>query len=289
MIRRGLFPNGFKPVLWMVLFAALISPLSGQDSEFGIPEAALTSENDVSLEQARSVALQMAQKRWNRPSLGTVIPSCDSDGNLTAYMFVFRLDSKPFGTDASIRARIRESRNGTQAKSLSAPKPRVLDPAKAHESKEWVPGAVPASSGASKNSSGVVNMDMDPGGTLSNGPWLGKGEYGTVVVSARKSRVPVPQVIHGLPAFYTSLEPAAEKHRTRLGGRAKIVKLIYLSPAEEYFELRGANGTVRVDAHSMEEDRGPARMKTSATRLTSGQKERNRRLISAQWEKYGVR
>jgi hypothetical protein len=260
-----------------------------QESDFGTPEAVVTADNDVTLDQMRSVALQMARNRWGSPRSGAEIPACDRDGNLTAYLFVFRLDSKPFGTDASIRSRVRESLRSARNRPAFS-RPPDLDPAKAHKSEKWVSGT-PSSgvSPAGNPSGGVVEAGWSREEHPWNEPWLGKGEYGTVVVSAKKSRVPVPRVIHGLPSFYTNLEPAAEKFQDRLGRGMRIKKLIYLSPGEEYFELAGSGGTARVHAHNLREDKGPPKKKASSPKLTREQKERNERLIASQWEKYGIR
>ncbi len=272
---------------FLLAFLAVF-PAYSQDLEFGMPEAVVTSENDVSLEEARSVARQMAGQRWDRPALGAVIPACDREGHLVAYQIVFRLDAKPFGDEASIRERVRGSRGG--ARTATARPRDVFDPAKAHKSEKWVPGAAaPANVSASSPPSSPLATGYRQEEFPSNEPWLGKGEYGTVVVSAQKSRVPVPRVIHGLPSYYTQLDLAVERHQGRLGGKARIKKLVYLSPAEEYFEIQGTSGTARVHAHTLREDPGPVKKKASPPRLTAEQKARNNRLIAAEWEKYGIR
>jgi hypothetical protein len=289
MAQKYSFNGKWALCLCMSLAVFSASRAFGQAYTFGHPQAKATSRNDVSLDQLKSVAVQMANKRWKQPVLGDAIPACDADGNLVAYMFVFRIDSRAFGTESSIRSGVREALQRMGENPVPKHPVVTLDPSKAHRSEKWTPGRpVPAS----------LPLSTDPvktGADFRRGTWekqrYGIGAYGTVVVSAMKSRVPVPQVIHGLPPYYTQLETAAEKHKGRIGSRAIISRLIYVSPAQEYFELEGAGGKVFVNAHSLKAEVPPPSDVKSALGMSIGadEKEKQAKLISSEWEKYGVR
>lgn len=71
-----------------------------------------------------------------------------------------------------------------------------------------------------------------------------------VVVSAKRSSVPIPEFGRGLPTFCTRGQLFLRVAERYLGGKAKLVRIYYGSPGEEYYEFRGQARDIIIDPFS---------------------------------------
>lgn len=101
----------------------------------------------------------------------------------------------------------------------------------------------------------------------------GEGSYGTVVVSARTCFFPVAERIHGLPPFYTVLDLIAP-------AGAKLTRIFYISPMEQYYEFNGKNLMNALSLKTVRSLPVPKQGKDS----NDGMKER----VKKAWKKHGL-
>lgn len=80
----------------------------------------------------------------------------------------------------------------------------------------------------------------------------GVGEYGSIVVSARFSEVPVPEMSDCLPRYYTTGHLAKERAEELLGSsEVHLSKIYYGSPLDLIFEFSAGERRVLIDAFSL--------------------------------------
>jgi hypothetical protein len=72
---------------------------------------------------------------------------------------------------------------------------------------------------------------------------LGIGDYGTVYVSARYDRSPIPLVSHYLSPYYTSGDIARDVARRRIGGEPTLKRYYFLGLRGQFFEFSNGDTT----------------------------------------------
>lgn len=107
------------------------------------------------------------------------------------------------------------------------------------------------------------------------------GEFGSVYVSANRSRVPVLGVMHSLHPYYLARDEAQEQIEHDLGGAAAPQRLFFLNPHEEYLEFVSGEDVALVDLHTLEQ----VETKVLEGRPRSEQPPESRRSVEAAWER----
>lgn len=92
--------------------------------------------------------------------------------------------------------------------------------------------------------------DAPRGGKYKKQVW-GVGKYWTVVLSATEDRTPLLEAMEGLSRFHTMADPIAAKARGRLGRGAKLGRIFYASPLDQFYEFSDGTGAVWVDPFSL--------------------------------------
>lgn len=243
-------------VLALLLAAVAAWPAwADQAWKRGTPRASETAENDVPLEAAARIAREKAVRKWGRVSPGPVFPMTDSRGELSARLFVFRIDGGGFDDPEEILERLTRAGERLSAKVRNAgtgfpsgrrvPVHRSLDRGKAR-----------SASAASRAPETLTMPEPVQDGFPLDDPDLkerwGIGRYGSVVVSARTSLVPVPQVIHGLPPVFVQWKEMTELCAKQGTSNVTLERIHYRSPAGQIFMLKDDRGrTFQVDAQRM--------------------------------------
>lgn len=61
-----------------------------------LPTAILQTDNQVSFPDIQQIALRNAKSIWGKVAQGPIIPYCDGQGRISAYVFTFRMGDDPF-------------------------------------------------------------------------------------------------------------------------------------------------------------------------------------------------
>jgi len=122
----------------------------------------------------------------------------------------------------------------------------------------------------------------DPDGKKFEKQAWGVGKYWSVTLSSTEDRYPMREAMEGLPRFFTMSEAVQEKARGRMGGgSAKLARIFYASPVEQFFEFQDGANTILVDPFSLE-IRVPGKLKDKA-RIPSEEQKKD---IRRQWRKF---
>jgi hypothetical protein len=196
-------------------------PLLADDLPFGSPDAGRPAADPVGFEESRRIALRHAEDLWGVVSPGPVIPCTDLDGCLLARQFIFRRSGEGWTSSVAVLSRVRA---GVQEyRRASAPE---------HDT---APSTV-----TYRDSEQIRRMR-----------W-GIGEFGTIVVSATRDRVPVPERIHGLPPYFTRMDEVLDYLHAAHGiVGAQLRRVIYLSPVEQWLEFEYRGDSVFVDCQAI--------------------------------------
>ena len=83
---------------------------------------------------------------------------------------------------------------------------------------------------------------------------IGSGQYGTIVVSARYDRFPIPLYMHYLPPYFCTGDLAADKAAHALSTDSVILEKIYFLDwaREQYFEFSSGGQKVLVHSYNLE-------------------------------------
>lgn len=217
-----------------ILFILILgSPmLRGDQYPYGFPMANLDVEGKVPLEILRELALDDAQKTWGNVILGSEIPCSDVDGNINAYMFVFRIirdfesmeSIKHFESYQEIQEGIRQGQRLYEA---------VME--------EMATLAVDAEMPELHRK--LYEARMQRGGA---------DKYGTIVFSATYDRIPVREKIHGLPYYYLRMDVTHRKVQEALGGEPQLYRICFIAPMAIFYEF--AIGEKRVWVNSFSDE-----------------------------------
>jgi len=217
-----------------ILFILILgSPmLRGDQYPYGYPTANLDVEGKVPLEILRELALDDAQKTWGNVIPGAEIPCSDVDGNINAYMFVFRIirdfesmeSIQRFESYQEIQEGIRQGRKMYEAVTKEMATLAVEDKmAELHRK--------------------LYEARMQRGGA---------DKYGTIVFSATYNKIPVREKIHGLPYYYLRMDVTHRKVQETLGGESQLYRICFIVPWAVFYEFTNGEKRVWVDSFSDE-------------------------------------
>lgn len=206
--------------------------LKGDQYSYGFPTANLDVEGKMPLEILKELALDDAQKTWGNVIPGPEIPCSDVDGNINAYMFVFRIirdfesmeSIQRFESYQEIQERIRQGRRLYEA---------VME--------EMVTLAVDDEMPELHRKLYEARMQR----------W-GADKYGTIIFSATNNRTPVLEKIHGLPYYYSRLDVTYQKVQEALGWEPKLYRICFITPMAIFYEFTIGDKRVWVNSFSDE-------------------------------------
>lgn len=217
-----------------ILFILILgSPmLRGDQYPYGFPTANLDVEGKVPLEILRELALDDAQKTWGNVIPGPEIRCSDVDGNINAYMFVFRIirdfesmeSIQRFESYQEIQEGIRQSRRLYEAVMREMATLAVDDEMPEMQKK-------------------LYEARMQRGGA---------DKYGTIIFSATYDKIPVRAKIHGLPYYYLRMDVTYQKVQEELGGSPELYGICFIAPMAIFYEFMIGEKKVWVDSFSDE-------------------------------------
>lgn len=206
----------------------------------GTPKANMEVSNLVSFDLVQKIALKKAQERWGQVAPGPYLALCDDDGDLVAYMFPFSIGTQSFPAYSEVNAAVREGRKiaekGLEAMA-EADRQKVLD--EVEKNSEGQTAGDPRGN-TPQNHEARANEKAKK---LGREKMIGAGQYGTIVVSARYDRFPVPLYMYYLPPYFYQGDLAAEKAAKTLSTDTVTMERIYFLERMRamYFEY-SANG-----------------------------------------------
>ena len=204
-----------KTIFFILVSIVLTASVYAEDYPLGFPSANFKVQNAVSIDLLRKIALDKATETFGQATPGTEIPCCDLNGDIICYIFVFQLGNKPFQSYSRITAGVKEGR-------------RLYE------------------EGMSKIKTGLKNIE-----TGRKKRW-GIGEYCTVVVSAREDGFPVLEYSEGLPRYFTAGDLLQQKANDTLGGNAKLQKIYYAGPLDQFYEFGDGSNRILINPFSFE-------------------------------------
>jgi hypothetical protein len=211
-------------VMVMLILCLSAYKISSAELPLGTPKANLEVGNLVPFDLVQKIALKKAQERWGQVAPGPVLPACDDDGDIVAYIFSFAFGSQPFSDYSAILSAVKEGRKiaekGLEAMA-EADRQKVLD-----EARKDLEGQMAGDqrTGAPWNHEARANEKAKK---LGREKMIGAGQYGAIVVSARSDRFPVPLYMHYLPPYFYQGDLAAETAAKALSTDTVTIERIY--------------------------------------------------------------
>jgi hypothetical protein len=215
----------------------------------GTPTANREVGSLMPFDLVQKIALKKAQERWGQVAPGPYLALCDDDGDLVAYMFPFAIGAQSFPAYSEIKSAVKEGRKiaekGLEAMT-KADRQRVLNEVE-KDSKIQLAGD--QATGVPRNYEGLANEKAKK---LGREKMIGAGQYGTIVVSARSDRYPVPLYMHYLPPYFYQGDLAAETAAKALStDKVTLDRIYFVEWKRAMYTEYSANGQ-KVLVHSFQ-------------------------------------
>lgn len=250
-----------ESLLFMVMIAVLILLPVRMASAEGLlerPKANTEVSGLVPFAFLNKIALKKAQERWGQVALGPPLACVDDDGDIVAYMFPFSIGSSSFPAYSEILSSVKEGRRIAR-EGFKAMNPMeqqtVLDYVKDRAKDQMAP----SDEGDPVLQSGVAektdeNLADQVAKKMGRQRMIGSGQYGTLVVSARYDRFPIPLYMHYLPPYFYTGDLAALKAAGALStDTASLERIYFLDRARgQYFEFESNHQKVLVHSYSLD-------------------------------------
>jgi len=234
------------------------------EPSLGLPSANMDVENLVPLSIVEEIALWKAKNLWGQVTPGEPIACCDEEGDIVAYMWPFGIGKEPFPNYEQIMQGVREGRRLVKAVHItsfnreSAGEQGAGSPDLERRHRETdVPTPYPSESDLSGGTVPRPPAELEAPSfqeafKMARKKELGIGEYGTIYVSARYDRYPIPLYSHYLCPYYTMGDLAQEKANKILGTSTSLNRYYFLGRRGQYFEFVSGESKVSIHAYSLE-------------------------------------
>ena len=255
-----------------LLISASHLPILGANSAdadnrfLAMPSANFNLDQDllVPLEVVKKIALEKAQELWGQVKSGNPIPCCDEDGDIVTYMCTFHIGKEPFPSYEQIMEGVKEGRRlveeveiGFFSQGSAGGQDTDASDIERHSDGQYASAPYPAESELTRGTA------PEPPGKVKGESFqeelkkakekeLGIGEYGTIYVSARYDRYPIPLCSHYLSPYYFTGDLARKKATKVLGGDPHLAQYYFLGYRGQYFEFVSGQKKVLVHAYSLE-------------------------------------
>ena len=207
------------------------------DPPVGIPTANTDIPALVPSPLAQKIALRHAQYTWGQVALGPSFVCADDDGDIVAYAFTFAIRKSSFPTTEELSSYLRYGRDVAERgfEALSEADKQSLQKTIASKALLPQPSAAPAGLPPRKKalvaeSPSAMNEYAREYGKQK---MIGAGDFGTVVVSARHDRFPIPYYSGHLPTYMYNGDVAEEKAAKALSVDKVSLDRIYFIEGEE--------------------------------------------------------
>jgi len=198
--------------------------------EFPRDSVNIKLDNLVSLKLINRIAKRKATELWGKVQAGEPMPCCDENGDIIAYMCPFQIGQESFSSYGRILNQVKHGRRQVESVKTSYAKQKKSD---------------------SEINADVTNFQKAY--KEAKQKEIGAGDYGTVYVSARYDRYPIPLCSHYLPPYYYNADKALEKAADFLDCDEPLLNRYYfLGMAGQYFEFVHKDKKVYIHAQSLE-------------------------------------
>lgn len=227
-----------RAVLFVFLIACLVlatspclkvgldtaSAADAHGTSLGLPAANIDNidpDSLVPLSIAKRIALKKAKELWGQVTPGEPIACCDQDGDISTYMWPFRIGGGPFPRYEEIMQGVREGRRlvkeaeegffspeSSKPGEESADRPGLEQRSLETEAGTYASTPYPAESELSGGTTLTHREKSEESQSFqemlkkAREKELGIGEYGTIYVSARYDLYPIPLCSHYLCPYY---------------------------------------------------------------------------------------
>jgi hypothetical protein len=250
----------------------------------GVPKANMEVSDLVPFQLIEKIAIKKAQEKWGQVSPGSPLAACDDDGDIVAYMFPFSIGTEPFPNYSEILSSVKYGRKIAEE--------GVSAMAETDQQKMREKAKEQAVKSKSKSVSDI-DVDIRQGESLANRlakklgkeKMIGAGQYGTVIVSARYDRFPVPLYMHYLPPYFYHGDLAAQEAQIALSSNSVTLERIYFLERNrsQYFEFSSKGRIILVHSYSLEVEPVEKRLTRKGTKVVLKPEMLSR--ITEEWDK----
>jgi hypothetical protein len=220
-----------------------------------MPSADFNIKNDllVPLPTINKIALNKAHELWGEVTPGEPIPCCDEEGNIVTYMCPFHIGKGVFPDQQKIMAGVKTGRLLVEDVEIGFTHQEVIQRESGADT--VLSNATPTQLTGADTPNSPINNSEDSFQTAlkkAKAKSMGIGEYGTIYVSARFDRYPIPLCSHYLSPYYFTGDLAQAKAATILGGDPQLTQYYFLGHRGQYFTFVNGTEKVLIQAHSLE-------------------------------------
>jgi hypothetical protein len=280
-----------KPYLKLFAFIFIsmgLCPLTFEsslaESPLSIPKANMELSDLVPFQLIEKIAIKKAQEKWGQVSPGSPLAACDDDGDIVAYMFPFSIGTEPFPAYSEILSSVKYGRKIAE-EGVSAmgetDQQKMKDKAK-QQAVNSMSKSVSQTDGDIQQVESLANRLAKK---LGREKMIGAGQYGTVVVSARYDRFPVPLYMHYLPPYFYNGDLAANKAQITLSSNSVALERIYFLERNrsQHFEFSSNGERILVHSYNLEIEPVEKVLTRRGAKVAPGAEWSSR--IDAEWEK----
>ena len=225
------------------------------------PSANVNVQGSVPLALIHKIAIKKAVEKWGQVAEGPSLVCCDDDGDVVAYMFPFVINRSSFPTYTEMVSSVKRGRKIAE-EGLTA-----MTEDEQQEVLDFVIGQARQREGASGDNNEPPNLNVPENPDADNSVLdmvakklgrqksIGSGKFGTVIVSARYDRFPVPLYMHYLPPYYYQGDLAASRVEEILSSTGATLERIYFlgRGRGQYFEFIVSDKRVLLDSYDLTE------------------------------------
>lgn len=232
--------ENFLRILFSIIILLLAYPLYSEEKnapKIMLPEMP-QRQDIVDLSLAQKIALKEAQKKFGEIVLREPIIGYSLNGSIAVYIFPFKIGGGMFPTDEEILKELDQAKQSLPAAEAKLAKIRHTILTERHDEVRF----------ETKGDRAYVKKPVEWESAeqnvknLENKCW-GIGEYGTVIVSARKDLAPILDFSNGLPYYYTYRKIAEDKAKEALMTPAvSLTKYYFGSVFDQTFEFQASTG-----------------------------------------------
>ena len=280
---------------WLTLIAIIATYLIVSNNNcqaelpFGSPKANADLQGLVSFDLVQKIAMKRSKALWGQVAVGEALPCVDDDGDIVAYMFPVAIGKNSFPDYSEISSRIEYGRKITE-KGYD-----VLNDADKQSVKDYIinnkrnldtASSVPTgqSSNGSEDIYNKTILDIESK-NLGRQVSIGAEEYGTIVVSARYDRYPLPYYTNYLPPYHFNGDLAVKTAADSLSSKfATLEKIYFLENLQTLFiEFSSNESKVLMNAHSLNIESFESVLILKGKKITPLPEEQSQ--ITAEWKK----
>jgi hypothetical protein len=249
-----------------------------------IPKANTGVSDLVPFPLIEKIAIKKAQEKWGQVSPGSPLAACDDDGDIVAYMFPFSIGTEPFPDYSEILSSVKYGRKIAE-EGVSAMAETDQQKMREKAKEQAVKSRSKSVSDIDVDIRQVESLANRLAKKLGKEKMMGAGQYGTVIVSARYDRFPVPLYMHYLPPYFYHGDLATKEAQIALSSNSVTLERIYFLERErtQYFEFSSKGRSILVHSYNLAVEPVEKRLTRKGTKVVLRPEMLSR--ITEEWDK----